>query len=142
MYLKLPDIYPYSLGQLRADNPNTSFPASMPDERLAEWGVVPVAPTTQPTPAPGQVVEELPPVEIGGTWTQQWIARPATQQETDNKASEVRSERNQRLAECDWTQLADAPVDSQTWATYRQALRDITAQPGFPWGVTWPTAPQ
>ena len=57
------------------------------------------------------------------------------------QASAVRKSRGDKLAECDWTQVADAPVDKQAWATYRQALRDITAQKGFPWTITWPDAP-
>lgn len=56
-------------------------------------------------------------------------------------ADNVRDERNKRLAECDWTQLADAPVDDATWAVYRQALRDIPTQAGFPWNITWPAKP-
>ena len=54
-----------------------------------------------------------------------------------------------RLAECDWVTLKaiDASNDNlgiqlpQVWIIYRQALRDITAQAGFPWNVTWPTKP-
>jgi hypothetical protein len=57
------------------------------------------------------------------------------------KAAQVRSQRTDKLKDSDWTQVADAPVDQAAWATYRQALRDITAQPGFPWTVTWPDAP-
>lgn len=57
------------------------------------------------------------------------------------QAKSVRDQRNTKLAESDWTQVADAPVDKAVWATYRQALRDITTQEGFPWEVTWPTAP-
>lgn len=57
------------------------------------------------------------------------------------QAKAVREDRNKRLTESDWTQLADSPADSAVWATYRQALRDITAQAGFPWEVTWPDAP-
>jgi hypothetical protein len=57
------------------------------------------------------------------------------------KAAQVRSQRTDKLKGSDWTQVADAPVDQAAWATYRQALRDITAQPGFPWTVTWPDAP-
>ena len=57
------------------------------------------------------------------------------------QASAVRQSRSDKLSECDWTQVADAPVDKEVWATYRQALRDITTQDGFPWSVTWPTAP-
>ena len=57
------------------------------------------------------------------------------------QAKAVRNDRNTKLAECDWTQLSDAPVDQAAWATYRQALRDITTQAGFPWTVDWPVAP-
>jgi len=57
------------------------------------------------------------------------------------QAKNVRATRDAKLAECDWTQVEDAPVDKAVWATYRQALRDITAQSGFPWTVTWPDAP-
>lgn len=53
----------------------------------------------------------------------------------------VRNSRGQKLANSDWTQVADAPVDKVAWATYRQALRDVTAQSGFPWTVTYPDAP-
>ena len=51
---------------------------------------------------------------------------------------EARSKRNTLLAASDWTQVADAPVDQAAWATYRQALRDITAQAGFPENINWP----
>lgn len=56
-------------------------------------------------------------------------------------AAEVRAQRNKLLAASDWTQVIDAPVDQATWATYRQALRDVTAQAGFPEAVFWPTTP-
>jgi hypothetical protein len=54
---------------------------------------------------------------------------------------QIREQRNGLLKDCDWTQISDATVDKQTWATYRQALRDITAQAGFPTNVQWPTKP-
>ena len=53
----------------------------------------------------------------------------------------MRDNRNQALSASDWTQLADAPVDKVAWATYRQSLRDITLQTGFPWTIDWPVAP-
>jgi len=56
-------------------------------------------------------------------------------------AKEARAERNRLLAETDWTQVADSPVDAEAWASYRQALRDIPQQAGFPTDVTWPTKP-
>jgi len=62
-------------------------------------------------------------------------------QKDAEQAKNVRATRDQKLAECDWTQVADAPVDKTVWATYRQALRDITAQEGFPWTVTYPEKP-
>jgi hypothetical protein len=59
----------------------------------------------------------------------------------DRKAVEVRAERSAKLAATDWTQITDATADKTAWATYRQALRDITAQVGFPWTINWPTQP-
>lgn len=57
------------------------------------------------------------------------------------QAKSVREQRNTKLAECDWTQLVDSTADKTAWATYRQALRDVTAQPAFPWTIDWPVAP-
>ena len=57
------------------------------------------------------------------------------------KAAEVRAERNTKLAATDWTQITDATADKAAWAIYRQALRDITTQAGFPQTITWPDAP-
>ena len=57
------------------------------------------------------------------------------------QAANVRTSRNDLLAKCDWTQIADSTADKPTWATYRQSLRDVTVQDGFPWNVTWPEAP-
>lgn len=78
-------------------------------------------------------------------WVYTVRVEPKTQDEldaeTNAQAAQVRAQRNQLLADCDWTQLPDAPVDSQAWATYRQELRDISAQAGFPWEVVWPTPP-
>jgi len=56
-------------------------------------------------------------------------------------AIEARTKRNALLTASDWTQVADAPVDQTAWATYRQALRDITDQVGFPEVIDWPAKP-
>lgn len=57
--------------------------------------------------------------------------------------NEVRQQRDRLLAETDWTQAADVPqATKDKWAPYRQALRDITEQAGFPMNVTWPTKPE
>lgn len=57
------------------------------------------------------------------------------------QAKAVRDQRNAKLSESDWTQVADAPVDKAAWAAYRQELRDISKQAGFPWDITWPVEP-
>ena len=59
----------------------------------------------------------------------------------DRAAAEVRKERNVKLAETDWTQVADAPVSQEDWAAYRALLRSIPEQEGFPNEVTWPVEP-
>ena len=56
-------------------------------------------------------------------------------------ATVARNKRDALLSQSDWTQAADAPVDQTAWATYRQALRDITIQAGFPETIDWPTVP-
>ena len=61
----------------------------------------------------------------------------ATQTQSDN----VRQHRNALLSSTDWSQVADSPVNKETWATYRQALRDVPTQNGFPWEIVWPTQP-
>lgn len=66
-----------------------------------------------------------------------WVFDPAVASE------EARAHRAGLLAACDWTQLPDVPVAIKTaWAAYRQALRDITDQPGYPENIIWPIAPQ
>ena len=94
--------------------------------------------------------------QVDGKWYTKHILGPvftdgettAAEQEVAYKASKdaeqaksVRATRGEKLEDSDWTQVADAPVDKAVWATYRQALRDITAQSGFPWTITWPDAP-
>ena len=73
------------------------------------------------------------------------IKRPYTEDEVAAaKAAQheaARAERDTLLTASDWTQVADAPVDTTAWATYRQALRDIPTQSGFPDNITWPQEP-
>jgi hypothetical protein len=101
--------------------------------------------------------------EVGGKWYTKYVlgpvftdlaatdeepAKTAAEQEAAYKAmkdaeqaTSVRASRSDKLKDSDWTQVADAPVDKAAWATYRQELRDISAQEGFPWAVVWPTQP-
>jgi hypothetical protein len=71
----------------------------------------------------------------------EFAAWQAAQPTEAQKAAEARADRNTRLAVSDWTQIADSTADKTAWAAYRQALRDITAQAGFPWTIDWPAQP-
>ena len=65
--------------------------------------------------------------------------------EADQPTYYLRKQRNQLLAQCDWTQGADSPLDDATkaeWVTYRQALRDITDTYSSLDDVVWPTKPE
>jgi len=59
----------------------------------------------------------------------------------EEQARRIRSDRNTRLNDSDWSQLADSTADKTAWATYRQQLRDIPTSAGFPWTITWPDTP-
>tara|TARA_B110000971_G_C19970166_1_gene482180 strand:+ start:543 stop:824 length:282 start_codon:yes stop_codon:yes gene_type:complete len=59
----------------------------------------------------------------------------------DRAAADARDKRNDLLAATDWTAMADAPTQATAMTTYRQALRDITSQSGWPTTINWPTAP-
>lgn len=132
--------------QLRADNPNTSFPQVLTPDIIDSFGYDPVLEGPQPTLIPPyQYAQRDGVVEVNGQWFTHYIAvTPDDEQKAAmdaTQAANVRADRNRRLSECDWTQLPDAPVDHAAWATYRQALRDVSSQPGFPWNVQWPSQP-
>jgi hypothetical protein len=150
MYILAPnqiaEIFPYSIGNLRRDNPNTSFPRNPSDAVLADWNVFPVVEQSPPEYNPAnQNLNQLNPTLVEGEWLQTWQVTAASADEIaerlQNKEAEVRQQRNELLSACDWTQLPDSPADHEAWATYRQELRDVTSQEGFPWDVTWPEAP-
>jgi len=61
--------------------------------------------------------------------------------QTERAWAAVRADRDRLLAESDWTQVADAPVDAAAWAVYRQTLRDIPQDYPTPDAVVWPEAP-
>ena len=92
--------------------------------------------------------------QIDGKWYTKYILGPVftdAEEETAYKArkdaeqaTSVRSDRDQRLAKTDWRvvkALEAGALQDFAWATYRQALRDVTTQEGFPWNVTWPQEP-
>lgn len=139
--------FPYTIGELRKANPNVSFPKTLPDDALNAFDVFRVIEAAPPS------IDELKqkrernkiPAIVNGQWVWGWTVIDKSQEEisadNEEKAMRVRYERNKRLDGTDWTQVADAPVDKAAWATYRQALRDIPQQAGFPVTVDWPVKP-
>lgn len=60
----------------------------------------------------------------------------------EERETKIKNKRNRLLRESDWAVLPDAPVSNeQEWRDYRQALRDVPQQSGFPDDITWPTEP-
>jgi hypothetical protein len=149
MYLRIIDEtinYPYSIPELRASHRNVSFPANanLTNELLAEWGVYEVTPTPMPNDYTKNITEGTP-VLTDGIYYQNWIQTNASESEIDYRLENqwfiVREIRNELLAECDWTQLADIPSETKAiWSEYRQSLRDITSQTN-PFSITWPVKP-
>ena len=139
--------YPYTIADLRKDNPNVSLPLRPGDNVLEAFGMFRVFFSTQPAyDEASQVLTEGAPVfdTDAQRWSQVWSVRDMTAEEIANRIAQqwqqVRDQRDGLLVVCDWTQLPDAPVDRAEWATYRQALRDITEQ-ADPFAIVWPIAP-
>ena len=104
--------------------------------------------------------------QIDGKWYTKYVLGPvftdttdetgnvttATQHETAYKATKdteqaksVRQSRDDKLKETDWIVIKNLELNANipgAWEVYRQALRDIPAQSGFPWTITWPVEPQ
>lgn len=160
MYVKIVnnavDVYPYSIKQLRVDNPNVSFPVSITAEQLAEWGVYPVTIAADPSydPLTHKIQQATEPVLVNGAWLVSKAVVALTAEEIqanyDAEAELVRAQRDTLLKNSDWVTVKAVDQNAQdnlgiqvpqVWLDYRQALRDVTSQSGFPYNVTWPTAP-
>ena len=141
--------YPVGSGEIRRRFPNTLFTLPLEGQDLADFGAYEVQPTDQPSiNALTQRLQEGTPALVDGAWQQTWqvVDLPADEQQAINDvaAHGVRQDRNKKLADSDWTVLADSPLTTAKkteWKTYRAALRDITAAEGFPHTMEWPTEP-
>lgn len=141
------DQYPYTVGQLRRDNPNVSFPKGISESTLNEWGVYAVQETSEPSyNSANQYVSETSPIFDDGVWKSAWQIKTRTpdEQATYNErvASGNRTRRDGKLMETDWHALSDVTMSAEMTA-YRQALRDITAHANWPHlnDDDWPTKP-
>ena len=145
--------------EFRSLYPNTSFPKVLTTDILGSYGVDPVLEGPQATTTPPYEISVRQGVEeINGKWFAKYVVGPvftdteeatAAEQEAayrtridEQVATSVREQRDRLLAETDWTQSRDVTLDNDAdWTAYRQALRDITSQEGFPHNVTWPEKP-
>jgi hypothetical protein len=145
--------FPYTLGDLRRDNPQTSFPKKIGDAILSSYGIYHVMPETQPEydPLVQVLVRDPEPnnnetavnEETGETYkTGRWVIGYTIENKPlDQAQTAVRNQREHLLSDTDWMALSDNTMTPE-WASYRQALRDVTSQEGFPYDVTWPTKPE
>ena len=143
--------------EFRKLNASTSFPQVISKDTLNDFGADVVLEGPQASGGTVYQYSQAAGVEqIDGKWYTKHILGPvfkdgettAAEQEAAYKARKdaeqanaVRTSRNNLLKDSDWTQITDAPADKAAWATYRQALRDISSQEGFPMTITWPDAP-
>ena len=149
-------------GDLRKLNSNMSLPKVWNDSVHDALGVDPVFKTPQPSPSGAYkiVVRDGVEQDANNNWVQKWVERDmfsdttedgvtttkaehetAYQAELDaNAAESVRADRDSRLAKTDWMGMSDVTMSAE-WATYRQALRDVPDQDGFPNMITWPDEP-
>ncbi len=151
MYLKVSGstiTYPYSVQNLKNENPNISFPTIISDSLLESFNIYQVEMKNSGYDSDDtKDVTEVTPTLSGSIYIQTYTISDADT-ETINKRreikwSEVRSGRDSLLSESDWTQFNDSPISGSTltdWQTYRQSLRDITNQ-SDPYDITWPNIP-
>ena len=138
--------YPYTIGNLRRNNPHTSFPKRPSDELLRSWGMQRVAKVARPNADHTKNITEGTPVLIGDEWTQVWEVTDASADEIAQRVSEAaemnRLERDRRIAKTDWWASSDLTMTAEQTA-YRQALRDITSHANWPHldAADWPTKP-
>jgi hypothetical protein len=130
--------FPYNIGELRRENPQTSFPQTIPDATLASYGVYRVTETTPPIIDSNSQRVTQSVQNVDGVWTQQWQVQDLPE---DEASANNRAHRDRLLKATDHYGLSDVTM-SADMATYRQALRDVPQQEGFPGTITWPTKPE
>lgn len=127
--------------------PNTSIPQPPSLSDLDSLGVDAILEGPQPTLTQFQYAVRSGPTNINGQWFWVYTAVDMTPEAiaivTENQWKAVRNTRDKGLADSDWTQLPDVPLSAEKkaeWASYRQALRDVTRQTD-PFNITWPVKP-
>lgn len=139
-------VFPLSLQQLLDENLVNSTNPTL--DELAAVNIVEVTPVNSSAPD-DEYLKELQAIrQPDGTWKETWV-RIETSDEyktaaTVRKTQQVLMERNTRLTNTDWVvtkSLESGQSVPDAWKTYRQALRDVPTQLGFPFNVQWPEPP-
>lgn len=138
--------WPLTLEEVKKRFPNVSFTANPTSSELDGLKVGIIQKTESPNCDPSsQSVKEVAPIFSNGEWQQSWEIVELSEADAlvaeQDQAAMMRSRRNGLLAACDWTQLPDSPVDASPWALYRELLRAVPQQAGFPWQINWPSEP-
>ena len=131
-----------SIGTIQQLFPNTSFSAAGPNaDFLTENNVVELAQTLNYTTPTQKLTTVDAYVENGKVYTVKVESTTSDDLNdlTNQQWVNVRSERDLKLRETDWRASSDLTL-SDTWKTYRQALRDVPTQ-SDPFNITWPTEP-
>ena len=136
--------YPYSVGLLRKDNPNTSFPKQVSAADMAAFNVYPVTEVTPTVSDTQKLVKVWTPTLVGGDWVLAHEAVDLTSEDiaeaTAVLAANAREQRDALLAATDFYALSDVVMTSEM-TTYRSDLRSVPTITGFPNDFEWPTAP-
>jgi hypothetical protein len=103
MYLKVNngvvEKYPYTINDLKKDNPQTSFPQNISNTLLEEWGMFPVLSTNKPDVDFTKKVIEKTPNLVNGSWYQDWSVIDLTQAEIDDIKTQKNLEAKSNRAE-------------------------------------------
>jgi hypothetical protein len=162
LFVQLDTGLPKTQVQLRKEHSNMSLPQSWTEDTFALLNIARVEKTEAPAVGQYQTAQKDGIENVGGVWKEKWnvvdmfsdytddegVTHTKAEQEAayqanlDSKAaSSIRATRDALLKETDWMALSDVTLSAEMSA-YRQALRDITAQEGFPNEVIWPVKPQ
>ena len=131
--------------------PNISFPKPLTSYVIDTYGleVILEGPQPQTTP-PYETVVRQGIEEIKGKWFTKYVIGPIFNNQEDEEAyrlnidaqasESIKNTRNSLISKSDWMGCSDV-IMSDEWREYRQELRDITTQEGFPHNVEWPNEP-
>jgi hypothetical protein len=138
-----------SQGEVRSLYPNTSFPSQWSAELVEELGLDPVFETPAPTVTRYQTAYKDGVEQVAGKWVWKWSISEMSAEAIASKDAEaakaMRADRDKRIAETDWIIIKNLELNQNVpgvWEVYRQALRDVPSQAGFPHEITWPSKPE